>query len=86
MCWLLRNGGEITHHTALSQRPPLHNTTLHNVHTHTQGREEPILALSLEPDDPRITFSLMGHDAKLSGAYLFLVCKTFGVCSCVHHF
>lgn len=37
-------------------------------HTKKTGRKEPILALSLEPDDPRITFSLMGHDAKLTGA------------------
>lgn len=36
------------------------------------GREEPILALSLEPDDPRVTFSLMGQDASLSGACLSL--------------
>ena len=43
-----------------------------NTHTHKKiGRREPILALSLEPDDPRINFALMGHDAKLSGKVHF---------------
>lgn len=57
--------------TGAGRHLPLKYITITHPSTHRTGREEPILALSLEPDDPRITFSLMGNDPKLSGAHLF---------------